>query len=135
MSSKGYSKVDAHEIVKFLVQAGIDAKSISIFTEAGIPALEAKRNGDAVIIADGDGNAHLNCTLNLREALLEAGWDGFVGAIFRVGARQHVTGQLHWGPHLTTQQFESPVRLPKHLRPAEEAAAPLAEVVPLVPQQ
>ncbi len=134
-------KVDFYDIQKFLAECRVKRQVVA-FQERGTGMMAAVNRGEIVYLCDEDGNTHLNTGHNLREALIEAGWKDCVEAIFRIGTRQSVTGELSWAPFTTSSQ-SYPIRVPdfaaidaaKAEAPAAPATPELAPVLPLTPQQ
>jgi len=158
MADQSLCPVHFSEIQTFLGQAGVERpvtaiqKQPDVENDKGQKCLghgnalaAAVKRGEVVYVVDDDGCAHLNAGWNLREALLEAGWEGCVEGIFRAGTRQSATGELSWAPFRSTT-IETPIRLPARFQAANDAeeAPPevpaeepeLAPVIPLnTPQQ
>ncbi|MFC1599930.1 hypothetical protein ACFL3T_02785 [Patescibacteria group bacterium] len=132
--AEGYHPVHVSQISQFLAECRV-ARQVTPFQERGSAFMAAVKRGEVVYLVDEEGCAHLNAGHNLREALVEANWQDCVEAIFRVGTRQSVTGELSWAPHLSHTQ-SIPIRVPDFTATAEAPEEPeLAPVIPLVPQQ
>lgn len=132
-------KAHFKEIQQFLAECRVK-RQVTFVKERGNVMTAAIKDGQVVYLVDEKGCAHFNAGHNLRAALVKTGWKDCVEAIFRVGTRQSVFGDLSWAPHICGTS-ESPIRIPDFAAidaakaEAEAATSGLAPVIPITPQQ